>query len=236
MEHLKELVEKLERAFSDRLVSVVLYGSGVHHDQHDRFSDLNILCVLKQITPRELGDSEPVLKWWTELGHPSVLLMSEEEVHHSSDSFAIEFRDMKDRRKILFGLDVIAEVNIDLKYHRVQVEHELRSKLLRLRQQAAHVLSNPEALLKLCLDSVTTFCTLGRHALVAGGIHPKADRRAVVRQLAQTVPLDATPFEALLDVREDKSITSDEMVDPGELFARDLESIGRLVTYVDGLE
>ena len=89
-------------------------------------------------------------------------------------------------------------MHIDLKYHRVQVEHELRSKLLRLRQQAAHVLSNPEALLKLCLDSVTTFCTLGRHALVAGGIHPKADRRAVVRQLAQTVPMDATPFEALL--------------------------------------
>lgn len=236
MEHLKELVDKLERAFSDRLVSVVLYGSGAQHDQHDRFSDLNVLCVLKQITPRELGESEPVMKWWTALDHPSVLLMSEEEVHHSSDSFAIEFRDMKDRRKILFGLDLIAEVHIDLKYHRVQVEHELRSKLLRLRQQAAHVLSNPEALLKLCLDSVTTFCTLGRHALVAGGIHPKADRRAVVRQLAHTIPMDATPFEALLDVREDKSIARDDLVDPGELFARYLESIGRLVTYVDGLE
>jgi hypothetical protein len=236
MEQLKELVEKLERAFSDRLVSVVLYGSGAQHDQHDRFSDLNILCVLKQITPRELGDGEPVLKWWTEVGHPSVLLMSEEEVHHSSDSFAIEFRDMKDRRKVLFGLDVVAEVHIDMKYHRVQVEHELRSKLLRLRQQAAHVLSNPEALLELCLNSVTTFCTLGRHALVAGGIHPKADRRAVMGQLARTVPMDAAPFEALLDLREDKPVPHDDMVDPGELFARYLESIGRLVTYVDGLE
>jgi len=236
MEHLKELVDKLERAFADRLVSVVLYGSGVQHDQHDRFSDLNILCVLKEITPRELSDGEPVLNWWTSQGHPSVLLMSEEEVHQSSDSFAIEFRDMKDRRKILYGLDVIAEVHIDMKYHRVQVEHELRSKLLRLRQQGAHVLSNPEALLKLCLDSVTTFCTLGRHALVAGGIHPKADRRAVVEQIGHAVQMDVKAFESLLDMREDKSIHDDSLVDPGELFARYLESIGRLVTYVDGLE
>ena len=84
--------------------------------------------------------------------------------------------------------------------------------------------------------SVTTFCTLGRHALVAGGIHPKADRRAVVEQLARAVPMDVTAFEALLDMREDKSIHDDSLVDPGELFARYLESIGRLVTYVDGLE
>lgn len=237
MEHLKELVEKLERAFADRLVSVILYGSGVQHGQHDRFSDLNVLCVLKQIAPRELSESEPVIKWWTGHGHPPVLLLSEEEVHRSADSFAIEFRDMKDRRKVLYGLDVIAEVSIDMKYHRVQVEHELRSKQIRLRQQAASILSDPEALLKLCLDSVTTFCTLGRHALVAAGVHPKSDRRAVVEQLGRVVPMDVSPFEVLLDVREDRPRAKDDrLVDPGELFARYLESIGRLVSYVDGLE
>ncbi len=240
MEHLKELLQKLELAFSDRLVSVVLYGSGAQQDQHDRFSDLNILCVLKQVTPRELGEGEPVLKWWAAQGHPGTLLMSEDEVHHSSDSFAIEFRDMKDRRKILYGVDVIAEVSVDMKYHRVQVEHELRSKLLRLRQQGAHILSQPEPLLKLCLDSVTTFCTLGRHALVAAGIHPKTDRRAIVAQLARAVPMDTVPFEVLLDIREDKPVRDDGpgagLSDPGELFARYLESINRLVSFVDGLE
>jgi hypothetical protein len=120
------------------------------------------------------------------------------------------------------------------------VEHELRSKLLRLRQQGAHVLSQPEPLLKLCLDSVTTFCTLGRHALVAAGIHPKAERRAVVAQLARAVPMDTVPFEVLLDIREDKPLRDDGpatgLTDPGELFARYLESINRLVSFVDGLE
>ena len=36
--------------------------------------------------------------------------MSEDEVHNSADSFPIEFHDMKERRRVLFGLDVIADL------------------------------------------------------------------------------------------------------------------------------
>jgi hypothetical protein len=238
MEELKELVTKLERAYQDRLLSVILYGSGAAHDaseHHAKFSDLNVLCVLKQITPRELGESEPIFRWWQEHKHPSPLLMSEEEVHHSADCFPIEFHDMKDRRKMLYGPDVIADVHIDSKFYRAQVEHELRAKLFRLRQQAGSVLSDPEKLFKLCVDSVSTFCMLARHSLVvAGGAHAKAERRAVVRQLGETLQMDVTPFNILLDVREDKSGV--DPGDPGELFAQYLECIRRLVEFVDGLD
>jgi predicted nucleotidyltransferase len=234
MDELKELVTKLERAYHDRLISVVLYGSAASGDHHAKFSDLNVLCVLKEITPRELGEGEPVLRWWREHGHPSPLLMSEEEAHNSADSFPIEFRDMKDHRKVLYGMDVVAQVKIDTKFYRAQVEHELKSKLFRLRQQGAQVLSDPAALLRLCLDSVSTFCVLARHALVVAGVDAKTQRRAVVRQLGETLLMDVSPFEILLDVREDK--TGPEVGDPGELFARYLESIRRLVEFVDRLE
>lgn len=233
MDELKELVSKLESAFHDRLVSVVLYGSGAGEEGRGKFEDLNVLCVLKEITPRELGEAEVVFRWWKQHKHPSPLLMSEEEVHNSSDSFPIEFHDMKERRKVLYGPDVIADLHVDRKYHRVQVEHDLRAKLLRLRQQGAAILSNPEALLKLCVDSVSTFCVLGRHALIAGGEHVKTDRRAVVRQLGSVLKMDVAPFDTLLDVREDKS---GDPGDPGELFARYLECVRRLVEYADQLE
>jgi predicted nucleotidyltransferase len=234
MDELKELVDKLERAFHDRLVSVILYGSAAGEDHHAKFSDLNVLCVLKEITPRELSEAEPILRWWRDQHHPSPTLMSEEEVHNSADCFPIEFRDMKDRRKVLYGLDVIAEVQVDGKFYRAQIEHELRSKLFRLRQQGARVLSDPVALLKLCLDSVSTFCVLGRHALVAAGVDAKTERRAVVHQLSHTLKMDVTPFETMLDVREDKA--GHEIGDPGELFAKYLECIRRMVEFVDRLE
>jgi hypothetical protein len=234
MDELKELAQKFERAFDHRLVSLILYGSAAGEDHHAKFSDLNVLCVLREITPRELAEAEPILRWWRETGHPSPTLMSEEEVHNSADCFPIEFRDMKDRRKVLFGLDVIAEVQVDGIFYRAQIEHELRAKLFRLRQQGARVLSDPAALLKLCLDSVSTFCVLGRHALLAAGRSAKTERRAVVHQLSHALKMDTTPFEILLDVREDK--TGHEIGDPGELFAKYLECIRRLVEFVDKLD
>ena len=237
VELLKELVTKLERAFSDRLVSVVLYGSAATAVRPDRFSDLNVLCVLKQVMPRELMEGEPVLKWWQEKGHPWPLLMSEDEVHNSADSFPIEFHDMKERRRVLYGLDVIADLTIDMRNYRTQVEHELRSKLLRLRHQGAAQLSHPQGLLALCVDSVNTFCMLGRHALELDGKKPKSERRAVVRQLAEVLHADMKPFEILLDIREDiPGAGLGDLGDPGELFAQYLVCISRLITFVDGLD
>ena len=52
---LDPLVEKLKQALGGDLVSVVLYGSAAVGDYHEKFSDFNVLCVLKQITPAELG-------------------------------------------------------------------------------------------------------------------------------------------------------------------------------------
>lgn len=233
MELLKELTTKLEHAFSDRLVSVILYGSAAAPERADKLSDLNVLCVLKEITPRELMEAEPVLSWWRQKEHPSPLLMSEHEVHNSADSFPIEFHDMKERRRVLYGLDVIADLKVDMRNYRSQVEHELRSKLLRLRQQGASQLSHPDALLALCVDSVNTFCVLGRHALELAGKKPKSERRAMVRQLGEVMGADMHPFEGLLDIRED--IPGGDPGDPGELFAQYLVCIGRLIAFVDGL-
>jgi predicted nucleotidyltransferase len=234
MDELKELVGKLDLAYHDRLVSVVLYGSGASGNHNPNFSDLNVLCVLKQIGPRELGEGEPIMRWWRELGHPSPLLMTEEEAHNSADSFPIEFRDMQDHRKVLLGVDVVAHLHVDTKNYRTQIEHELRSKLFRLRQQGAQVLSDPVKLLKLCVDSVSTFCTLGRHALLAGGFEVATGRRDVVHKMQEILGPPAGPIEMLLDLREDKAgVATGEVVD---VFAQYLEFIRRMVEYVDRME
>jgi hypothetical protein len=230
MDALKELVTKLEAAFSGRLVSVTLYGSAATPGWSDRFSDFNVLCVVKEVTPKELGDFEPVLTWWQAQGHRPVLLMSEEEVYNSADSFPIEFRDMQRRRKVLFGIDPIADLKVDDAHYRTQVEYELRSKLLRLRQQGAAVLSDQEQLLVLCADSVSTFCVLGRHVLTLAGVTPPDDRRELVKQLAATLRTDLSVLEALLDIREAKAPTAPNAM---ELFGRYLVSVGKLVVFVD---
>ncbi len=99
----EQLVEKLAKAYGDRLVSVVLYGSAAAGDRQEKFSDYNVLCVLNCLGPRELSDSEAIFRWWRELGSPSPLLLTEQEVVTSTDCFAIEFSDMKRQHQLLAG-------------------------------------------------------------------------------------------------------------------------------------
>src|SRR6516225_6598102 len=133
---LGQLVERLRKTQRERLVSVILYGSGADGDHHEKFSDLNVLCVLNEVNPASLADCEPIFKWWRAQGNPSPLLLSEEEVRDSTDCFPIEFHDMQERRRVLFGPDVVEKLVIDKTFYRAQVEMELRTKLLRLRQKA----------------------------------------------------------------------------------------------------
>ena len=229
---LTELVERLRQAHQDRLLSVILYGSAASGDHHGKYSDLNVFCVLKQVTPRELADGEPVFKWWLEQGNPAPLLMSEAEVQTSTDCFPIEFHDMQERRKVLFGKDAVADLDIDRSFYRAQVEHELRAKLLRLRQQAGGLLSDSQALLRLMLDSVSTFCVLARHALLLAGIKAGWQKRQIVDGLRE-IGVDAGSFRTLLDVREERRKTSG--IEPGALFEDYLKQIEAVVTCVDRL-
>lgn len=225
------LVNRLVKAYGDTLVSVILYGSAAAGDRHGAYSDLNVLCVLSQLTPGELAKSGPIFEWWRDLGNPAPLLMTEAETRASADCFPIEFRDMHESRKVLFGRDVVADLVVDPRYYRAQLEHELRSKLLRLRQYAAAALNDRDALLKLCLDSVSTFCVLGRHALLVAGGSAPIDKRGIVHELSQRLGPRMEPFDRLLDIREGK--TAPQEADPGTLFGKYLASIETLIDSVD---
>jgi predicted nucleotidyltransferase len=227
------LVNRLIREFGDSLVSVILYGSAAAGDHHSRYSDLNVLCVLSKLTPAELEKSGPIFRWWRELGNPAPLLMTEDEVRSSADCFPIEFSDMREYRKVLHGKDVIAELQIDQRYYRAQLEHDLRAQMLRLRQQAAGALKDRDELLKLCLESVSTFCVLGRHALLLAGRAAPMDKREVVRALGAALEADMDSFRSLLDIREGKAAPQEG--DPVTLFGKYLARIEQLIHYVDRL-
>jgi hypothetical protein len=230
----EQLVDKLQKAYGDRLVSVVLYGSAAAGDRQENFSDYNVLCVLTRVTPRELSDGEAIFRWWRERGSPSPLLLSEQELATSTDCFAIEFHDIGRQHTLLAGRDVISTLALDGRHYRAQVEHDLRAKLLRLRQKAAGMLSDRGLLLRLLLDSVSTFCVLFRHALILHGADGPAAKRDVIARARERFGFDPAPFDQLLAIRERKLKARD--VDPFSLLGAYLEAISTVIAAVDRLE
>jgi predicted nucleotidyltransferase len=230
---LHELVDRLKQAYRERLLSVILYGSAAAGEHNEHFSDINVLCVLSRVTPAELADSAPIFEWWRSLCNPSPLLLSEEELRTSTDCFPVEFEDMRERRRVLFGSDFIHDLVIDRTFYRAQIEMELRSKLLRLRQHAAGVLFNKAELLRLMIDSVPNFLVLARHALLISGMTSGWRKREIARHLPD-IGADGIAFETLLDLRDQTKLAKD--VDPEALFASYLKQIEAVVGHVDRLE
>jgi hypothetical protein len=230
---LTELVDRLKKAHGERLVSVVLYGSGAGGGADRRFSDLNILCALAEITPAEMAHSEPIFRWWRELGSPSPLLLSEREIATSHDCFPIEFHDIVRQHRILYGRDVIEGIEIDDSFYRAQVEYELRAKLLRLRQKASGILSDKELLRNLLADSLSTFCVLFRHAIQLHGRDGAMGKREVIAQAREAFGVDPAPFERLLDMREEK--IKPKELDPAALLGSYMKEISKVIDAVDVL-
>ncbi len=232
-QNLSALVQRLRDALGERLLSVILYGSAATGDWQEATSDLNVLCVLQQLSAGELEVCEPIFRRWREEGHPSPLLLTAEEVRTSTDCFPMEFYDMREHRTVLYGSDAIADLQIDRSFYRAQVEHELRAKHIRLRQKAASVLSAPDKLSQLLADSLSTFCVLGRHASILGGGKARFKKAEVLLELERLL---GRPLEASHEILAIRSGAKQSSANARTLFDRYLEEMGSLVRFVDSLD
>jgi len=231
---LAQLVERLLKAYSRDLRAVILYGSAATGDFHEKHSDLNVLCVLRELDVARLEKSEPVANWWRALGNPAPLLLSEGELEHSSDSFAVEFLDIQAEHKLLYGDDLVSRLTVDPAYHRVQVEHELRAKLLTLRHRYLGIYRDHKAVLKLMQDALPSFSTLFRHALILAGERPSLRKREIVQGASERFGFDPAPFLAAVEMRRGELRPGG--VDARATFQAYYQGIARVIEAVDAMQ
>lgn len=228
---LDDFVRRIRQAGGTNIQSVILYGSAVSGDFHPEFSNLNLFCVLRDSSFTALQALTPVAKWWDRQKQPPPLCMTREELERSTDVFTIELMDMQQHRRVLFGEDVLQSLPIPADLHRVQVEYELREKLLLLRQQLLLASESNSQLWKLLLRSVPSFVTLFRHALIALGHGTQAGAREAVHTLSEQVGFDPSAINQVLDVRQHKA--DPKQMDIKVLFARYLTAVEQVTSAVD---
>lgn len=225
-EALKNLVERLHEAARDNLESVILYGSAARGDFHEVHSDLNVLCVLRSLRAAELTRLSPVVKWWTTAQHqPAPLFFASEELQQSADVFAIELLDMQQSHRMLYGSDAVAGITVPMNLHRVQVEHELRTLLLRLRQHLLREPENQKELGAVLAKSISSTLTLLRHALIAFQEQPPSEARELFARVASLTAANASAFENVWRLREAKSLDKDAVLPVYDAYLAALEKV-----------
>jgi hypothetical protein len=225
-EALKNLVERLHDAAKDNLESVILYGSAARGDFHEAHSDLNVLCVLRSLRAAELTRLSPVVTWWTSAQHqPAPLFFASEELQQSADVFAIELLDMQQSHRVLYGSDAVAGITVPMNLHRVQVEHELRTLLLKLRQHLLREPENQKELGAVLAKSISSTLTLLRHALIALKEQPPGEASEIFARVGSLTAANASAFENVWRLREAKSLDKDAVLPVYDAYLAALEKM-----------
>ncbi len=233
-ELVNQFVERMRAATDTNLVSVILYGSAAEGEFHPEYSDLNLLCVLRDASFASLAKIADVVEWWRGKKHHPPLVLTPEELKTTADVFSIEFVDMKQRYRVLWGDDVLKSLEIPMHLHRSQLEYELREKLFLLRQHLMLAGANEKQLWEVMLQSLTSFTTLFRHVLIEFGKAGRQHSLDAVKELGSKLNFDSSAFVQLIEVRAKKG--SRKQFSAAGIAQRYLAGIEKVAAAVDTMQ
>jgi len=222
---LTELVKRLKEFVATNLECVILFGSAARGDFREGHSDLNVVCILRSLSVEELGRLAGVVKWWcVDQKEPEPLFFTHEELRQAADVFAIEILDMKQGRRVLYGEDLVANIEVPMNLHRLQIERDLRTVLLKLRQHYLRAPGNSHELAPLLRKSFSGVLTLLRHTLIAFGETPPVHAKEIVARAGTLTGADSSALAPLMHLRETGEFHG-EIVPVYEAYLKALEKV-----------
>ena len=226
-----KLVEELKAACPAGLKSIVLYGSAAAGDRVDKKSDYNILVVADDLGLETLDRfSKPATKW-SQAGNPAPLLFTEQQLAQATDVFPIELLDIRECHNVLFGEDLVQTLEIDTKNLRLEIEHELRGNLIKLRQSYLLTGGKPKAVADLMTQSLSTFLVLFRASLRLFDEKIPQKKFEALEKLAGHLEFDGAVFETVQELKEGRKKLKDIPVQ--ECFNIYLKTIVCVIDAVD---
>jgi len=222
---------QLTEIFGTELVSVLLYGSAARGEYRPGLSDLNVLLILSNLDLSHMKRAAPAIGEWVQAGNPPPLMLSEVEWSRSADVFPIEYADMRDAHVVLAGRNVTDGMQIRKDHLRLQLEHELRSKKIQLREGYLAAGGASDRIGSLLVYTLPTFLTMFRALVRLAGGRVARDSGQLVRDAATLAGFDAEP---VLEVLRERGSSTAFVPPPGsDVFAGYLAAVETATVWLD---
>ena len=138
--------------------------------------------------------------------------------------------DIGAAHRVLFGEDPVADIEVPMNLHRVQVEHELRIALQKLRDHFLRSSDNEQQLREIYGKSISSISVLLRHFLIALGEEAPAHKSEVYKRVAELTGADAAVFDLGLELRDNHPVS-----EIARAYGKYLEAIEIVVHSLDAL-
>ncbi len=223
------LSEELKKICGANLGSVVLYGSSAAGDKV-KTSDYNVLVAVDRLDAEVLTSLTELCSAWSREGNPAPLLFAKETLLRSADVFPIEFSDIIQSNKIIYGANLFEGMKIEPANLRLQLEHELKTKLIVLRSRFLTTKGSAKEVEALMVSSISAFLTLFKAILRLYGENPPAKKIEVLPLLAEHIKIDIEIFTIVWDLKEGKKSPD---LTSAQLFSRYLTAVQSVTDSVD---
>ena len=232
-----ELVPRLREAFGDALRCVLLYGSAAEQEPTRASAtpaarrDAHLLVIVDALPVEALEGAARVMAEWVGGGNPAPLTLTTAEWRSSADVFAIEYAEVLERHRLLYGALPTDGVSVRPEDIRRELEEQVLGKLLKLRRgimEAGGDTGRERALLEV---SLPTFVALFRAVVRLHREPAPPDDLQVVERTGALARFDASPF-----VRVVRHVRGEQMLQPGEIrgtLAGYLTGLERLIAFLD---
>jgi len=130
----EKIIEALKEKLGENLLCAVKFGTEGEPN--------NFLAVLEKIDFATLELLKEAVQKQKEKVVP--LFFTRKELKNAADVFPLEFLDIQYPHELLYGQDIIAEIKMDKKHVRRELESELRSKLIHLRENYVWIKKNKD--------------------------------------------------------------------------------------------
>jgi predicted nucleotidyltransferase len=229
---LQPFINDLMETYRDSLLSIILYGSAASGEYVEGQSNINCLVILDEVTLPKLKKCGSHIRKWREIGIRTPLFFDPAYIRLSKDVFPIEFLDIKERYKVLYGTDFLRDLAPNLDHLRFQCEQELKGKLLRLRQEYIQRCESDKDLKSLMIKSSSSFMVIFRALLhLENSVAAPSTAEALAELSRKGLAVDAMSRVQRLK-RQEVEIHGAELE---TLFEQYLAEIHAIVGYVDSM-
>lgn len=229
---LKSYVKDVAKVYGSELEGILLYGSAVRGEFLPGRSNLNMILVMSSYDLSTLKKYDTIHKRWSKEQVVVPLFLTAGDLQSASQVFPLEYQDILECHRLLWGQDPFVGLKIDVRYLAAEVLQALRGNLFRLRQRLVEGRSTEEAMTILLSLSITALLPAlrGLQRLLSRPV--LAHGEALLNDLESHLEIDLTGLrDALLFKRGHISPGQKEIP---RLMDRYLESLTKLVIAAEG--
>ena len=229
----QEIIDDYKEAFGDDLRGIILYGSATGESYIPGKSDINFMILLSEEGIENLDRAFKTVAKWRKKKVATPLFLTTKYVATSLDVYPIEYLNFQRKHILVFGRDILKELEFNPDFVRLQCEREIKGKLLLLREAFLETAGKGRALKGLMAQSLQAFVAIFDALLYLKGKEIPLVKSEAIRLTCETFDLDSMLFEKVLDIKEEKTKPKDPEINT--LFQAYLKEVRKLSRIVDTL-